>query len=52
MPVATDTDAVEEPKSTAVGEQSAGFIVPLEGLGPQNPARGKGPCFRHGVQRR
>ena len=25
--------------------ESEGFIVPLEGQGQQNPARGKGPCF-------
>ena len=27
--------------------ESEGFIVPLEGLGQHNPARGKGPCFVH-----
>ena len=25
--------------------ESEGFIVPFEGLGQHNPARGKGPCF-------
>jgi len=25
--------------------ESEGFVVPLEGQGQQNPARGKGPCF-------
>lgn len=25
--------------------ESEGFIVPSEGKGQQNPARGKGPCF-------
>jgi hypothetical protein len=27
--------------------ESEGFIVPVEGLGQHNPARGKGPCFVH-----
>ena len=27
--------------------ESEGFIVPLEGVGQQNPARGKGPYFVH-----
>jgi hypothetical protein len=27
------------------GWESEGFIVPFEGLGQHNPARGKGPCF-------
>jgi hypothetical protein len=31
-------------------EKSAGRIVPFEGTGQQNPTRGKGPCFSHGVQ--
>ena len=26
-------------------EDSAGFIVPFEGVGQHNPTRGKGPCF-------
>jgi hypothetical protein len=25
--------------------ESEGFIVLFEGMGQQNPARGKGPCF-------
>ena len=25
--------------------ESEGFIVPFEGMGQHNPARGKGPCF-------
>ena len=25
--------------------ESEGFIVPFEGMGHHNPARGKGPCF-------
>ena len=31
-------------------EDSAGHIVPLEGMGQQNPTRGKEPCFSHEVQ--
>jgi len=27
--------------------ESEGFIVPFEGLGQHNPARGKGPYFVH-----
>ena len=30
--------------------ESEGFIVPLEGKGQQNPARGKGPCFVHATE--
>ena len=31
--------------------ESEGCIVPLEGLGQQNPARGKGPYFVHVIRR-
>ena len=30
--------------------ESEGFIVPSEGSGQQNPARGKGPCFVHATE--
>jgi len=33
-------------------EDSAGHIVPLEGMGQHNPTRGKEPCFSHEVQSR
>ena len=32
--------------------ESEGFIVPLEGMGQHNPARGKGPCFVHATKER
>ena len=30
---------------TGPQRESEGFVVPFEGAGEQNPARGKGPCF-------
>ena len=30
--------------------QSEGSIVPFEGAGQHNPARGKGPCFVHATE--
>ena len=30
--------------------ESEGFIVPFEGKGQHNPARGKGPCFVHATE--
>ncbi len=30
--------------------ESEGFIVPFEGMGQHNPARGKGPCFVHATE--
>jgi hypothetical protein len=33
-------------------EDSAGPIVPLEGMGQQNPTRGQEPCCSHAVQSR
>lgn len=30
--------------------KSEGFIVPFEGSGQHNPARGKGPCFVHATE--
>jgi hypothetical protein len=32
--------------------ESEGFIVPFEGTGQHNPARGKGPCFVHATKER
>ena len=32
--------------------ESEGSIVPFEGLGQHNPARGKGPCFVHATKER
>ena len=32
--------------------ESEGFIVPVEGLGQHNPARGKGPCCVHATKER
>ena len=32
--------------------ESEGFIVPVEGLGQHNPARGKGPCFVRATEER
>lgn len=32
--------------------ESEGFIVPSEGLGQHNPARGKGPCFVQATEER
>ncbi len=32
--------------------ESEGFIVPLEGMGQHNPARGKEPCFVHATKER
>ena len=36
----------------AVGRyrESEGSIVPFEGTGQHNPARGKGPCFVHATK--
>ena len=30
--------------------ESEGFIVPFEGMGQHNPARGKGPYFVHATE--
>jgi|GEM_PF-6500297 len=30
--------------------ESEGFIVPFEGKGQHNPARGKEPCFVHATE--
>ena len=30
--------------------ESEGFILPIEGAGQHNPARGKGPCFVHATK--
>ena len=30
--------------------ESEGFIVPIEGMGQHNPARGKGPYFVHATK--
>ena len=32
--------------------ESEGSIVPFEGTGQHNPARGKGPCFVHATKER
>ena len=34
-------------KGIGLSRDSEGFIVPFEGLGQHNPARGKGPYFVH-----
>ena len=38
-------------KRRGLSWESEGFIVPLEGLGQHNPARGKGPYFVHVFRR-
>jgi len=43
---------IRKRKRIGLYRESEGFIVPFEGEGQQNPARGKGPYFVHATEER
>jgi len=43
----TESYKARAEKGIGLRRDSEGFIVPIEGLGQHNPARGKGPYFVH-----
>ena len=43
---------IRERNRIGLHRESEGSIVPFEGTGQQNPARGKGPCFVHATEER